>query len=519
MKSGARPALRLDGPRKAGIISRLEVRRWPAPAFLGIVLGGFDMSDRLVKAWLVAGALAGMWREALASDGAIVPWGDNGWGQLDVPGLNGGFVAIAGSHLHFLGVKADGSIVAWGYNQQGQCDVPAPNTDFVAASGGFEFTLGLKADGSILAWGSNSHGQCSVPAPNSDFVAVAGGLFHSLGLKANGSIVAWGRSEAGQLDVPPPNSDFTAIAAGAWHNLGLKADGSVVAWGWNGEGQCNVPPPNTGYVAVAAGYYFSAGLKADGSVVVWGDNSAGQLDVPEPNDEFTSIVAGTYHVVGLKHDGSIVAWGRNDEGQCDVPTSDTGFVAIAAGWENSLGLHRFVPAATVVGAVSRKACDLALNLTGPLTSEPRQGGISELWVLFNVTPATPESSPIVIDERFCSAPGNYGPYTGSAVVNATVTGNELVLAFTPPLENGRTYRLTPGPDVTSVSGQFIEVRGLLGDVTNDGSTDGADRSVVVGYWTGPGFSCSTDLNNDGATNATDRSIVVGAWTGTNNCAP
>ena len=82
---------------------------------------------------------------------------------------------------------ADGEIVAWGNNSYGQCDVPAPNADFVAVSGGYLHSLGLKADGSIVAWGATGSGQCDVPPPNADFVAVAAGMLHSLGLKADGS--------------------------------------------------------------------------------------------------------------------------------------------------------------------------------------------------------------------------------------------------------------------------------------------------------------------------------------------
>jgi hypothetical protein len=89
------------------------------------------------------------------------------------------------------------------------------------------------------------------------------------------------------------------------------------------------------------------------------------------------------------------------------------------------------------------------------------------------------------------------------------------------LENVRTYRLTIGSDVTSIPGQTVEVRGLVGDVNDSGTVNATDRSVVVGAWTGPGFSCQTDLNGSTTTNATDRSVVVGAWTGglSQNCAP
>ncbi len=85
--------------------------------------------------------------------------------------------------MHSLGLKSDGTIVAWGDNDYGQCDVPAPNADFVAVAAGWWHSLGLKSDGTIVAWGLNGYGQCNVPAPNADFVAIAGGGMWSLGLR------------------------------------------------------------------------------------------------------------------------------------------------------------------------------------------------------------------------------------------------------------------------------------------------------------------------------------------------
>jgi hypothetical protein len=82
-----------------------------------------------------------------------------------------------------LGLKSDGTIVAWGSNDYGQCDVPLPNANFAAVGGGRLHSLGLKRDGTIVAWGYNGYGQCDVPTPNADFVAVAGGYGHSLGLR------------------------------------------------------------------------------------------------------------------------------------------------------------------------------------------------------------------------------------------------------------------------------------------------------------------------------------------------
>jgi len=158
--------------------------------------------------------------------------------------------------------QTDGSIVGWGKNSYGQCNIPSPNTGFVAVAGGVEHGLGLKSDGSIVAWGDNWAGQCDVPAPNTGFVAVAADGYYSLGLKSDGSIVAWGYNDSGQCNVPAPNTGFVAVAGGSAHSPGLKADGWIVAWGHNYSGQCSVPAPNTGFVAVAGGVAHSLGLRA-----------------------------------------------------------------------------------------------------------------------------------------------------------------------------------------------------------------------------------------------------------------
>ena len=274
----------------------------------------------------------------LKTNGSIVAWGRNDYGQCNVPLPNTGFVAVVGGGFHSLGLKQDGSIVAWGYNGEGQCNVPSSNTDFVSVAAGYYHSLGLKQDGSIVAWGNNFMGQCNIPSPNSGFVAVSAGSEYSLGLKQDGSIVAWGRNDYGQCNVPSPNNSFVSVVGGGNHGLGLKANGSIVAWGYNSKGQCNVPLPNIGFVAMAGGYLHSLGLKADGSIIAWGWNNFGQCNVPLPNNDFVAVAACGDYSLALKTVGSIVAWGSNDFGQCNVPFPNKGFVSVATSLDYSLGL-------------------------------------------------------------------------------------------------------------------------------------------------------------------------------------
>jgi hypothetical protein len=72
---------------------------------------------------LAAMSLAGPF---VALGGELVGWGDNRFGQIDVP-AGDGFVAAAGGFGHTVPIKEDGSLVAWGMNGDGQCNVPGGN--------------------------------------------------------------------------------------------------------------------------------------------------------------------------------------------------------------------------------------------------------------------------------------------------------------------------------------------------------------------------------------------------------
>ncbi len=60
-----------------------------------------------------------------------------------MPSPNTDFVAVAAGSYYSLGLKTDGSIISWGRNYYGQCDVPAPNTGYVAVAAGAHHSLGL----------------------------------------------------------------------------------------------------------------------------------------------------------------------------------------------------------------------------------------------------------------------------------------------------------------------------------------------------------------------------------------
>jgi len=232
-----------------------------------------------------------------------------------------------------------GQIWAWGDNTYGQLNVPANLTNAIAVSAGERHAVALRADGTLIAWGDNTFGQTNVPPSLTNVVAVDAGYLCSLALKADGSVAGWGYGGYGQLNIPGGLKGVIAVSAGYVHSLALKSDGTVVAWGDNGNGGTNVPADITNAVAVSAGDSWSAVLRANGTVITWGYTQCGDpLPVPADLTNVVAISAGSSHVLALLPNGTVRAFGCGFNGETNVPPDLTNAVAVSAGALSCLAL-------------------------------------------------------------------------------------------------------------------------------------------------------------------------------------
>jgi alpha-tubulin suppressor-like RCC1 family protein len=127
-------------------------------------------------------------------------------------------VALPSLATVWQGHAAPGTVVAWGDDSYGQTNVPVGLTNVVAISADYRNSLALNADGSVTGWGL----VASVPCGLSNVVAIAAGSYHALALKYDGTVVAWGGGTGdiyGQANVPSGLSNVVAIAAGVYHSL------------------------------------------------------------------------------------------------------------------------------------------------------------------------------------------------------------------------------------------------------------------------------------------------------------
>ncbi|MFY4717281.1 DUF7507 domain-containing protein [Streptomyces sp. LaBMicrA B280] len=293
---------------------------------------------------------------ALTSDGHVLAWGKNNDGQLgdgtttdrttpvavDLP-AGTTVTAISAGIAHGLALTSDGHVLAWGNNDFGQLGdgstterltpeavhLPA-GTTVTAISAGAYHSLAVTSDGHVLAWGYNLFGQLGdgtttnrstpvevdLPA-GTTVTSVAGGGYHSLALTSDGRVLAWGYNLFGQLgdgttanrSTPvevdlPVGTTVTAIAARELNSLAVTSDGRALAWGFNGSGQLgdgtttsrSTPvevhlPAGTTVTSVAAGDIFSLALTSDGRVLAWGNNNFGQLGDGTTTERLTPVEA------------------------------------------------------------------------------------------------------------------------------------------------------------------------------------------------------------------------------------
>ncbi len=249
----------------------------------------------------------------LRTDGSVVTWGANGYGQLGVGHTgavlgyvepldsNGvdkltGIISVSIGENHTAVVKKDGTVLSWGLNSSGQLGNGNNTnqskatyvidehgnrlTDIVKVACGTNFTLALRKDGTVWAWGNNKYGQLG----NNTF--------------KNSNVAVQVKDTTGKGYL----RDVADISASEINGAILTHTKEVYVWGYNYQGEVGNGTTSRG---------------GDGS-----GNSKG-LPVKSSIENVEKVICNRRNVYAITEDKKLYAWGYNGYGQLGIGVAST----------------------------------------------------------------------------------------------------------------------------------------------------------------------------------------------------
>jgi alpha-tubulin suppressor-like RCC1 family protein len=221
----------------------------------------------------------------------ITCWGFAGLPQIQSPS-NAGYTAISSSPGHNLAINNSGGVTAWGNNSFGQCNVPSGLTNVKQVAAGLYHSMALKADGTVSCWGAGTggvggifydKGQCNIPA-GITFSYIAAFDLGGIGIASRGSTVyAWGATLIAN-NVP---TGLTAVkVAGS-----MDENAGTISYETSGSG-------------------FAVAIKSNGTLVGWGNTLSVQNILPSFSYTSSTDVALGKHHGNIISNNTLFAWGN-----------------------------------------------------------------------------------------------------------------------------------------------------------------------------------------------------------------
>jgi len=298
---------------------------WTWGLYKGLGTGSTNNSDTPVQATMtlpagvtVTSLAAGRDHVlALRSDGIVMSWGDNYYGQIgdnstamrltpyQVPLTD--VKAISAGYGTSWAIKNDGTVWAWGYNQDAEFGLNngADTTNkltpvavtwldgALSLSAGGRYTTAIKSDGTVWEFGTDyakGEGVCN-PYPSSGWT----GVFWPLQIKDSAG--------TSNLTLAAPAS----VISSRWGNnytLALKNDGTLLGWGYGSE-QLGIGTP-AGTTCGSTDHYELLPIPAAIGV-----------------DHVIAVEAGPDGGIAVKNDGTVWVWGGNTNNALGVNTGGT----------------------------------------------------------------------------------------------------------------------------------------------------------------------------------------------------
>lgn len=295
------------------------------------------------------------------TDGALVCWGDNSFGQSDAP--QGAYIAVVAGDHYSCAITAGETVSCWGQDPL-VSDAPvgtgfrtlAASDNVVCANPEFglarcwgdatwlwmlEYSSGTvvavgdyfacsQFNSSVFCVGDNSRGVPGFSSGGYITVAAAGDRACAVGyvgLVCSGSFYSEHRFNTMRIGTG-------IVSAGSTHTCNTDSGGLIDCWGDDAAGQRKSPRIRARALDTSADHACATGTA--NMLHCWGDDSRGG-SLPPPGLATRSVDLGQYNGCAVRSDGSPYCWGWDINGQSTPPPGL--FRSIATGLNHSCGLH------------------------------------------------------------------------------------------------------------------------------------------------------------------------------------
>jgi len=273
--------------------------------------GGFRTDGTIVDIYAGSAAFG-----AIDSEGNVYMWGDNTFGQCDVP-KNLPPIKDMGIGAHcVIALGVDGKLYGWGTNEYNAMDFIGTEGTFIDVDANSYHTAAVSSDGKVYKWSTaNQGGQKSVPLDLPPIVSVQCNIYSTTAMDAEGNVYTWPkRSQNEILD----GVKAQMAAPLAYDTVVLGKDGKIYGdiAHENLNSKFKAQPDIKNIKSIYGGPSNVAAIDGDGNVYIWGeyDYNAGEpsiVDVPENLPPMAKIAFGYDTVIGLGENGYVYQWNGN----------------------------------------------------------------------------------------------------------------------------------------------------------------------------------------------------------------
>ena len=264
---------------------------------------------------------------AVTTQGRVACWGNNVYGQTDVPMNLGVASEISAGGFHTCAITATSNLRCWGSNEDGQSGVPANLGTVRSASAGSFHTCAITYNWEIRCWGRNDYQQSTVPSVLRNYTPaeIAAGRGHtcviawSKQVAGQGGVFCWGLNDDGQATVPSDLNPLTTIQgvfgldAGDFHTCVGITGPSSRCWGLNDDQQGSVPNNLTegehSVYALTTGGFHNCTINSERLAQCWGYNGDYAATVPWNLGTVKEVSAGRWHTCAITTGDQVRCWG------------------------------------------------------------------------------------------------------------------------------------------------------------------------------------------------------------------